>query len=137
MKVEVKDTGVGIGKEDIDKLFKFFGKISKTKEINKGGMGLGLTISKMILQQLGGTIGIKSEAEKGSNFFFTIPLGKLESESCGPIDSLINNEENEVQYLNEIREKIKEGQYMSPRKATDLKEQIALLNRTQPTNKLL
>jgi signal transduction histidine kinase len=44
------DTGVGISTEDLDKLFKFFGKISKTKEINKGGMGLGLTISKMILQ---------------------------------------------------------------------------------------
>ena len=46
----VRDSGVGIKQEDITKLFRFFGKISSTKDINKGGMGLGLTISKMIIQ---------------------------------------------------------------------------------------
>ena len=45
----VRDSGVGIKQEDITKLFRFFGKISSTKDINKGGMGLGLTISKLIL----------------------------------------------------------------------------------------
>ncbi len=48
--IEVEDTGIGMQREDLGKLFQFFGKISKTKDINKGGMGLGLTISKMILQ---------------------------------------------------------------------------------------
>ena len=46
----VRDTGVGIKQEDIDKLFRFFGMISSTKDINRGGMGLGLTISKLIIQ---------------------------------------------------------------------------------------
>ena len=46
----MEDSGLGIQREDLNKLFTFFGKISKTKDINKGGMGLGLTISKMILQ---------------------------------------------------------------------------------------
>ena len=46
----VRDTGVGIKKEDISKLFKFFGKMTSTKDINRGGMGLGLTISKLIVQ---------------------------------------------------------------------------------------
>ena len=45
----VRDTGVGIRAEDMSKLFKFFGQISSTKDINKSGMGLGLTISKMII----------------------------------------------------------------------------------------
>ena len=49
LEFEVEDTGVGIEQEDLVKLFKFFGKLSKSKEINKGGMGLGLTISKMII----------------------------------------------------------------------------------------
>ena len=56
LKVQVIDTGLGIKKEDLTKLFKFFGKISSTSDINRGGMGLGLTISKMIVEQLGGDI---------------------------------------------------------------------------------
>ena len=46
----VRDTGVGIKKEDISKLFKFFGKMTSTKDINRGGMGLGLTNTKLIDQ---------------------------------------------------------------------------------------
>ena len=50
IKVAVLDTGIGIKQEDISKLFKFFGQVSTTKSINKSGMGLGLTISSMIIQ---------------------------------------------------------------------------------------
>ncbi len=47
---KVRDTGVGIKREDLTKLFSFLTKISSTKQMNKSGMGLGLTISKMIIQ---------------------------------------------------------------------------------------
>ena len=70
----VRDTGEGILPEDLSKLFKFFGKLSSTKAINQGGMGLGLTISKMIVQQLGGEIDVESRNKVGSKFFFTLPL---------------------------------------------------------------
>ena len=50
----VSDTGIGIKRDDLNRLFTFFGCIAKSKDINRGGMGLGLTISKMILQQLDG-----------------------------------------------------------------------------------
>ncbi len=46
----VSDTGIGIKRDDLNRLFTFFGCIAKSKDINRGGMGLGLTISKMILQ---------------------------------------------------------------------------------------
>lgn len=46
---QIIDTGIGIKEENIGKLFKFFGQIESSKKINKGGMGLGLTISKMII----------------------------------------------------------------------------------------
>ena len=46
----VEDTGIGIKDEDKEKLFKFFGKLSSTNKVNKGGMGLGLTISKSIVE---------------------------------------------------------------------------------------
>lgn len=49
LKIEVKDTGIGIKEEDLTSLFRFFGQITSAKDINRGGMGLGLTISKMIV----------------------------------------------------------------------------------------
>ncbi|TNV85569.1 hypothetical protein FGO68_gene3449 [Halteria grandinella] len=75
---KVEDTGIGITREDLGKLFKFFGKITKTTELNRGGMGLGLTISKMIVQQLGGEISVESQAKRGSVFSFRIPIAAYE-----------------------------------------------------------
>jgi signal transduction histidine kinase len=74
LNTEVRDTGIGMTAEDLSQLFQFFGKIAKSSDINRGGMGLGLTISKMILQQLGGEIGVESESGKGSCFYFRIPI---------------------------------------------------------------
>lgn len=45
----VKDTGIGIERSDQNKLFRFFGTVGKFRDINRGGMGLGLTISKMMV----------------------------------------------------------------------------------------
>ena len=70
----VEDTGIGISQVDLFKLFRFFGCLAKSRDINKGGMGLGLTISKMIIQQLGGDIGVTSVEGKGSRFSFSLPL---------------------------------------------------------------
>jgi signal transduction histidine kinase len=49
LNTEVEDTGIGIKADDLTKLFKFFGKLHNSSNINKGGMGLGLNISKMII----------------------------------------------------------------------------------------
>ena len=46
---EVEDSGVGIKQTDLQKLFKFFGTLKESSKINKSGMGLGLSISKMIV----------------------------------------------------------------------------------------
>jgi signal transduction histidine kinase len=69
---EVIDTGLGISGEDKLKLFKFFGKVQSSHSITQGGMGLGLSISKMIVEQLGGSILVCSNPGHGSNFSFTI-----------------------------------------------------------------
>jgi len=60
LKTEVVDTGIGMRQEDLQKLFKFFGTLSKSKDINRGGMGLGLSISKLIVNSLGGEISVES-----------------------------------------------------------------------------
>lgn len=61
IEVSVKDTGVGIKEEDQAKLFKLFGFLDRTKEINTQGVGLGLHISKKIVQYFGGNIICKSQ----------------------------------------------------------------------------
>ena len=76
LQIEVKDTGTGISVEDQGKLFKLFGFLSKTQHINTKGIGLGLYISKMIVEKFGGNIGLKSEVDVGSQFTFVIALEK-------------------------------------------------------------
>ena len=60
IKFEVQDTGIGIRKEDIDKLFTLFGKLKVSNNINQNGVGLGLTISKKLTEELGVTIEVES-----------------------------------------------------------------------------
>ena len=78
IEVQVKDTGVGISEEDQKKLFKLFGFLEATREINTSGIGLGLHISKQIVQQYGGDIICQSEKNKGTNFAFVMALDKVE-----------------------------------------------------------
>ena len=60
LQTTVEDTGIGIHENEINKLFKFFGKLEKSKNINKGGLGFGLTICKMLVEQMNGTISVVS-----------------------------------------------------------------------------
>ena len=62
--------------EDLPKLFKLFGFLESSKEINTQGIGLGLHITKNIVQQLRGDIVCRSEFGKGTNFTFIIALGR-------------------------------------------------------------
>lgn len=70
----VKDSGVGISKEGQTRLFEPFYQIDNMYQHKSGGTGLGLAISKGIIESQGGRIWIKSEAKKGTTFYFTIPL---------------------------------------------------------------
>ena len=70
----VQDTGVGIKKEDISKLFQLFGRLENSKNINKTGIGLGLTISKMLSKLLSPKFSDGLQVESifgvGSKFYF-------------------------------------------------------------------
>ena len=59
--VQVKDTGMGIKRKDKSKLFKLFGFVQTTQEVNTRGIGLGLVISKKIVEMYDGNIGFKSK----------------------------------------------------------------------------
>lgn len=72
--VSVKDTGIGIKKEDIEKLFQPFGQLLGTKPRKVGSTGLGLAISKGIIEGHKGKIWVESEFGKGAIFYFTLPI---------------------------------------------------------------
>jgi len=74
LRLIVEDTGVGMTKQQVASLFTNFTKIMDNRDLNKEGVGLGLTISKNIAQALGGDIEVQSMVGKGSKFILSLPL---------------------------------------------------------------
>ena len=72
--VQVVDTGIGVPKDRQTRLFKPFSQVDTSMTRKYGGTGLGLSISSNLVRLMGGRIGVKSEPEYGSNFWFEIPL---------------------------------------------------------------
>ena len=81
MRVSVTDTGLGIREKDKSRLFKLFGSIKdEKKKINTQGIGLGLVISKLIVNKFNGVIDFLSKYKRGSTFFFTFQLDSITQE---------------------------------------------------------
>ncbi len=74
IRFSVKDTGIGISKDSIDKLFRVDKNISTKGTANEEGTGLGLLLCKEMIERHGGAITVESEVGKGTIFTFTIPL---------------------------------------------------------------
>jgi PAS domain S-box-containing protein len=68
----LRDTGIGIAKERIDRLFHSFSQVDASTTRRYGGTGLGLAISKRLSEMMGGTMWVESEAGRGSVFHFTV-----------------------------------------------------------------
>ncbi len=75
---EVTDTGLGMTPDQLENIFKRFGQADETVSANHGGSGLGLVISKELVELMGGTMGVESEAGVGSTFWFELPLEEKE-----------------------------------------------------------
>ncbi len=90
LEVSIEDTGIGITKDNIKKLFTSFQQVDTKKNRAVEGTGLGLAISKGLVLRMGGTINVESEYGKGSRFSVTIPLRTADDRPFAHI----NNSEN-------------------------------------------
>ena len=74
IEISVIDQGIGINKEEMPKIFERFYRGGGFLEKTIPGFGIGLFIAEDIIKRHGGIIGVESEPDKGSRFYFTLPL---------------------------------------------------------------
>ncbi len=87
IQIQVRDSGIGIDKDNIGKLFQNFGQASASTSSKYGGTGLGLALSEKLCALMGGNISVKSEAGKGSIFTVRV-LARVEREAPQAVDDL-------------------------------------------------
>jgi len=80
-KIIVSDNGIGISKKDQDIIFNEFAQANRIRDEALGGTGIGLALSRRLVELHGGEIGVTSEENKGSKFWFTIPNRSAPKES--------------------------------------------------------
>ena len=98
---EISDTGIGILKEEQEKLFKPFYRVENQENNNKTGSGLGLVITQKLIALLGGTLELESFPGLGSRFYFTLPfLLQKPDNQCSP--SLPKKTNSEAKIVNQL-----------------------------------
>lgn len=73
IQLSIKDTGIGISEENLDKLFDRFFRVTNSRKQNPDGLGLGLAIAKLITEQHQGTLTVTSQLGEGSEFRILLP----------------------------------------------------------------
>jgi len=128
----IKDSGFGIPDEQKDKVFKPFERLhSDIKNIE--GTGIGLTISKQLIELMAGTIGFESVTNEGSYFFIDLPLSQnipatkdIKDPSNLPVINLKSNEMKTVLYIEDVEVNIKLVEHI-----LSLRKNIRLLSATR------
>ncbi len=98
IKISVIDTGIGIKKEDMARLFREFERLDEERNHSVKGTGLGLPITKQLLELMGSRLEVDSIYEEGSNFHFTISQQVISPEKMGELDLSAITESGFVAY---------------------------------------
>ncbi len=85
-RIEVVDTGVGIASSEVEDIFSEFYQADRIRDGKLGGTGIGLALTRRLVELHGGRIGVQSKVGKGSTFWFTLPLKKQKGKRDGGID---------------------------------------------------
>ncbi|WP_295470793.1 response regulator [uncultured Pseudomonas sp.] len=85
LRISVQDTGVGLSSDDLRALFQAFSQADNSLSRQPGGTGLGLVISKRLIEQMGGEIGVESTPGVGSEFWISLKLPKARDDSEDPV----------------------------------------------------
>lgn len=95
--IEIKDNGIGIPQDKVDVIFERFGQVDSSLSRQAEGTGIGLSLVKMFVQALGGSISVKSKVGKGSTFIVIFPDETIvEEEKTVKVENFMNNRLIEV-----------------------------------------
>lgn len=96
-KIEVSDSGIGIPEDDLEKVFYEFTQADNILKKKRQGSGLGLTISKKLIELMNGDISVESKLDKGTKFILTIPFQKADASSLAPKPGRYNMTEKQLE----------------------------------------
>ncbi|MBF0421334.1 MAG: PAS domain S-box protein, partial [Magnetococcales bacterium] len=124
----IADTGIGIEEKNIGNIFEQFTQASAGITRSYGGSGLGLTISRRLVEMMGGRIGVESQPGQGSRFFFTLPVRLANAAALPPPPQEVSGTTNTKGLRILLAEDVEENQILFEAYLMQTPHQVTIVN---------